>query len=96
METTQHDSEVLVPDQVIDDRFHSLFINERESVRGQDVPALTRRQKFAATLLLVVLTIAALGVASVVAVGAIIVASVLFVVGLVARLAVAISGKASR
>ncbi len=73
------------------------FSNDADTVLGSGGPhtTLTRRQRFAATLLLVVLTIAALGVASVVAVGAIIVAAVLFVVSLVARLAMAISGKAS-
>lgn len=95
METTSTTSEVLVPDQVIDDRFHTLFDTEHESVLGNISP-ITRRQKFAATLLLVVLTIAALGVASVVAVGAVIVAIVLIVVGLVARLAMAISGTGNR
>ena len=96
METTHPHSEVLIPDQVIEDRSDPLFTNKGESVYGRDVSAITWCQKFAATLLLVVLTIAALGVASVVAVGALIVAAVVFAVGLVARLAVAISGKGTR
>ncbi len=96
MKATHADSEVLIPDQVIDDRFHTLI--DSDDVRGSiGAPAtLTRRQKFAATLLLVVLTVAAFGVAAVVAVGAIVVAAVLLVVGIVTRIAVAISGETRR
>lgn len=95
-ETTQHDSEVLVPDQVIDGRFRTPFDTQRESIPGPNVPTITRRRKFTATLLLVVLAIAALGVASVIAVGAIIVFAILFLVGLITRLASAIAGRGAR
>lgn len=97
METTQNDSEVLVPDEVIDARFHTLFDTEHGTGRIlSDSTPVSRRQKLAATMMLIVLAIAALGVASVIMVGAIVVAAVLFVVGIIARLAMAISGRAIR
>lgn len=93
METTPNDSEVLVPDLVIDGRFHTLFDAGRTSVRNPGATRLNRRQKFAATVFLVAFTIAALGVAIVVAVGAIVVVAALVVVGLIARLTIAIRGR---
>ena len=100
MEAARTDPEVLIPDEVIDDRFRTLFGHGNgggaDSGTFGSLPAPTRRQKFAGTLFIVVLVIAALGVASVVAVGAVIVGFVLFLVGLVARFVLAISGKTQR
>ena len=97
METTHEPSEILIPDQVIDHRFRTLFDTELGAAHDvDDLTPVSRRQKFAATMLLIVLAIAALGVASVIAIGAILVAAVAFVVGLVARLALAVSGSRTR
>jgi len=87
METTHTTAEVLIPDEVIDDRFRGGSDAHRIAWAAVDTdrtPA-SRRQKLGAALLLVV-TVIVVGVASMVLVGAFIVAAVLFVVGLAARL----------
>lgn len=91
METTHAGSEVLIPDDVIVAGFRTPFPGAVRDI-GDPAP-LSRRQKIAATMLLVVVAIAALGVATLIAVGAVLVAAVVFVAGFLVRLALAISGK---
>ncbi|MGA9277212.1 hypothetical protein [Ilumatobacter sp.] len=93
MESGQDAPEVLIADQIIDDR-----LGGRTGSAGDDAlhgpgprPTLDRRHTFAATLLLIVMGIVALAVASVIAVGVMIVAAVLVVLGLIARAVSAVS-----
>lgn len=95
MEAPQDGPEVLIADQIIDDRLGPGIRTERGGTLGRpgSRPTLGRRHTFTATLLLIVMAVAALAVASIIAVGVIIIAVVLVVVGLIARLASAISTK---